>query len=526
MNKKTYLTLLFATMMVANLFAQTRTVFNSCDNVTNWDNGTGQLNVDNLEKKEGNGSLSITGNYTERFIWNSDNGVNSDVTIENGYLSFWLYISDVSKLTNDDGQIEIRSEHNQGDKFELNWSVNQTFSKFNVSNGWNKIILKLSEGNADADAIDLSQIKYFRIYMFLSESVITKIDNIVFYSSGSNSFDNAESLSNWNGNLTLDVNSFEEGEASLSNNGGSNDLRFEKTLPGTEVFNTGVTKNDGYMSFWFYIADKDQYINNGDGGQVEISSDKGGDRKEYNWVFDQQVLNQLNNGWNKVVLKLSDANESDGGADLTAINYFRIYFFSNVQLATKIDNIVFSDNPNILPVNLKYFTAGIKTNQASISWQTLTETNNSHFEVLRSTNGVDFISIKTVKSQGAATYSIIDPSPSNGVNYYKLLQFDHDGKVNDFGIRTLNYALDQKLGVSVYPTYVTDQFNIKLNGSKGELNISLIDVSGKVVLKKRVIITEGEDLITVKTGNHSFKGLHVLNVSGAGLQQSVKLIFN
>lgn len=95
-----------------------------------------------------------------------------------------------------------------------------------------------------------------------------------------------------------------------------------------------------------------------------------------------------------------------------------------------------------LPVTLKDFNLKALTNGALLSWSTLNEENNSRFEIQRSTNGVDFQTIETLKGAGnkstLTNYQYFDQTPVKGINYYRLLQIDFNGKANDLGVKHLN----------------------------------------------------------------------------------------
>ena len=61
-------------------------------------------------------------------------------------------------------------------------------------------------------------------------------------------------------------------------------------------------------------------------GQIQVSSAGQPDSKRYGWDFGS-IVPSLHNGWNQLTLDLSSANvAADGGADLTAMNYFKIFF--------------------------------------------------------------------------------------------------------------------------------------------------------------------------------------------------------
>jgi hypothetical protein len=59
------------------------------------------------------------------------------------------------------------------------------------------------------------------------------------------------------------------------------------------------------------------------------------------------MVDNLKNGWNEITLDFDKAiNTSDGGADFGAINYFRIFFFTNGKdhpdVAVGIDDLRFT----------------------------------------------------------------------------------------------------------------------------------------------------------------------------------------
>ena len=91
---------------------------------------------------------------------------------------------------------------------------------------------------------------------------------------------------------------------------------------------------NGYLHFYLYCSD---IAKMGDVGQIEITSSGTCDRNEYNWNITQYVTKT---GWNEVWLDLSSAGTTGGAADLSKINYMRIYIL-NSSATFYIDNIEF-----------------------------------------------------------------------------------------------------------------------------------------------------------------------------------------
>ncbi len=148
-------------------------VLQRCDVTTNW-RSSNTLSIDRGDLKEGSGSLAFTGEGTDWFkkVFSQTNvGVDT-----NGFLSFWLYVSELSAF-NGGGQVELGSG-GAPDIDEYNWPL----STLGLSNGWNHVKLALNEAGV-LGSPSLDAINYFRLYQPLSAPVTAKIDLIRFTSS-------------------------------------------------------------------------------------------------------------------------------------------------------------------------------------------------------------------------------------------------------------------------------------------------------------------------------------------------------
>ena len=88
----------------------------------------------------------------------------------------------------------------------------------------------------------------------------------------------------------------------------------------------------GYLHFYIYCSDISKI---GTAGQIEITSSGHCDENEYNWNLMQYVTKT---GWNEVWLDLFGAGTTGGIADLSNINYMRIYTLDS-SATFYIDNI-------------------------------------------------------------------------------------------------------------------------------------------------------------------------------------------
>ena len=153
-----------------------------------------------------------------------------------------------------------------------------------------------------------------------------------------------------------------------------------------------------------------------------------------------------------------------------------------------------------LPVELTHFHAKPSENIVHLHWQTATEINNHRFELEHSINGKDFKSITTVSGAGFSStplnyeYTHRDPMP--GINYYRLKQIDFDGTISMSQIETAEIAFKEPI-LSITPNPLqtnTLEFESVLLES-GQLDILILDSSGKLVLRANRRVEEGVNAI-------------------------------
>ncbi len=145
------------------------------------------------------------------------------------------------------------------------------------------------------------------------------------------------------------------------------------------------------------------------------------------------------------------------------------------------DNL--SELPTALPIQLLNFTAINENDEyVSLKWQTGMEENNDHFEILRSTDGMNFSTIATIKAVGNSStlqsYAATDSKPANGLNFYKLKQVDLDGRYTLSSVRSVRFG--SGVAPLIYPNPVTDVFTA-VSGSELIREIVIYNIQGKAV---------------------------------------------
>ncbi len=176
----------------------------------------------------------------------------------------------------------------------------------------------------------------------------------------------------------------------------------------------------------------------------------------------------------------------------------------------------------VLPVKLSAALSA-KSNGSSIivTWVTETETNNSHFVLEKSTDGVTFVTIATPVSKGnGANYSHTDYSPLAGTSYYRLSQVDKDGTKVTFDPVVVNFSLQDKASVNVYPNpAVGGKITINLAGNKFT-KLQLVNLQGQSLQSLKIAANETEK--TVDISNYP-SGTYFIVLSN-GAEKTIKKI--
>jgi hypothetical protein len=169
-------------------------------------------------------------------------------------------------------------------------------------------------------------------------------------------------------------------------------------------------------------------------------------------------------------------------------------------------------NSGNIPVELVSFTANVIDGKVNLTWTTATETNNSRFEVERSSNGVDFAFVGSVKGNGTTTerntYNFVDNSVNVGKYTYRLKQVDFDGSYEYSKSIEVNVGLPTEFSLSQnYPNPFNPSTTINFALPKtSNVKLTIYNALGKEV----ATLVNG----VMEAGNHSAVWNAANNASG------------
>lgn len=171
-----------------------------------------------------------------------------------------------------------------------------------------------------------------------------------------------------------------------------------------------------------------------------------------------------------------------------------------------------------LPVSLISYDAKLlNNNTVQLTWKTASETSSSHFKIERSTDGRNFISIGGVAASGTISavsyYSFTDIQPVIKNTFYRLKQFDIDGRAKDLGVRLVKTGGSNALP-GVYPNPAQGNIITLLAGNEPlPLPYRISDVQGRVI--KSGTMQQSQQEVDIQDMN---KGIYFLQIGGHSIK--------
>ena len=182
----------------------------------------------------------------------------------------------------------------------------------------------------------------------------------------------------------------------------------------------------------------------------------------------------------------------------------------------------------VVPVTLTSISAiRLADKTVIVKWHSENEIGINHYELQRSGNGTQFISIASDQSPtnnagGSASYSKIDLAPLNGDNYYRIKAISNNGRVQYTAIVKVD-PLVKEGSISIYPNPISDRvMNLKFAGeTPGKYQLQLSDKAGRIVYTSTVTITDGNEVKSLNIGDGLRSGGYDLVIIGADGKKKV-----
>lgn len=181
-----------------------------------------------------------------------------------------------------------------------------------------------------------------------------------------------------------------------------------------------------------------------------------------------------------------------------------------------------------VPVVMKEYNVRLSNKKVFVEWSTSREIGAEGYIVERAGSDQKFQAIgkiaATANPSNLNQYSFIDNSPLQGLNFYRLVQYDVDQRKTYFDIRRVMESSSNRYKVVVYPNPIRSEVTAFINPSRPQqVVIQITNLSGQVIRTKAAFYKEGNTGVTFALDDIP-AGVYFLRVSGADFSDVQKLV--
>lgn len=187
-------------------------------------------------------------------------------------------------------------------------------------------------------------------------------------------------------------------------------------------------------------------------------------------------------------------------------------------------------NVSILPLHVFNFYGTLRYEIVQLNWQTRSEQEIIHYQIERSTDGVNFQAIAVVAAQNTPTadYTYADAITgllNHSIIYYRIRQVKQDGAIhltNIINFRTVKSSVGE---IKLYPNPTFYAATLQLNvNNNTNVQVAITDLSGRRISAQNFGLKKGDNFLSLNAITHLSSGLYLVTISGDDLLQTIKLV--
>jgi hypothetical protein len=228
----------------------------------------------------------------------------------------------------------------------------------------------------------------------------------------------------------------------------------------------------------------------------------------YTGTFTATGVSNISDVTQIVLLKRVDPSTAwlQDGIHVTGAGTPAAPILSRTGMAGFSDFGIGSTDLNPLPISLLSFSGYKDGIRNQLRWTTSSEQNNSGFEVQRSADGVNYISIGSVSSQATGgnstiplNYSFTDNSVIGSRQYYRLRQVDLSGNSKFSNIVLIKGDKPVSLMIDgLFPNPASTLVNVLIAApDKDKVTVVITDMMGRTMIQQLVNVETGSSTIPV-----------------------------
>jgi hypothetical protein len=237
-----------------------------------------------------------------------------------------------------------------------------------------------------------------------------------------------------------------------------------------------------------------------------------GGNYEYNAPFPSFIADSSHHLVQYRIRVATDASNLFGGCS----------FFNSVNIIVMVNNCSW-----ILNTNFISFDAVLKNRRSVLTWKTSDESTQTRYEVQRSSDGTNFVTIGIINAnnQQTSTYTFTDPDEVHSFAYYRIVISEPQGRKNS-RVRLVNITdmpYDILSVVNPFTTKLSFELTMPQNS---QATIILGDQHGRTVKVVRQPVVKGMNQIDIDNLGSLPGGTYILQVitgSGSKSKRVIKM---
>lgn len=181
-----------------------------------------------------------------------------------------------------------------------------------------------------------------------------------------------------------------------------------------------------------------------------------------------------------------------------------------------------------LPVKLESYTARLSNGKVFLNWSSSREQHAATYTIERAGADQQYTELATLAAKGNSNqlsqYAYVDERPQTGLNLYRLVQTDADGRRTIFEVRSVVDSRNLSAKLLVYPNPIQSEFTAYLNIKRTQkVSLVLTDMNGRVLKSKTAFYGEGNTGINLSVATLP-KGVYFLRAQGEDFTAVQKLV--
>ncbi|HMC99254.1 MAG TPA: LamG-like jellyroll fold domain-containing protein, partial [Ferruginibacter sp.] len=185
----------------------------------------------------------------------------------------------------------------------------------------------------------------------------------------------------------------------------------------------------------------------------------------------------------------------------------------------------------VLPISLSSFSAIKSNSNVALNWQTSTEQNCDHFNLQRSTDGVNFTTIGQVRANGNSSTSInyqyTDQTAKDIAGgktiFYRLEIIDFDARKTYSSVVTIKLD-SNKDGLLILQNPVVNDLRMQVSSAeKKNASFIITDPQGRQVVKRDILLYQGSNAITISLSGLT-RGIYYVTMIAGEIKQTKSLL--